>query len=78
MNYNILHGFYQTKPPFKLEEDRLKKAKLVVEQESPDILSLTEACYGGENPFGIFMDYKKIFGYKYGYFGRWENLNGGA
>ena len=77
MNYNILHGFYQTAYPFELEKNRLEKAKQIVKKENPDILILTEACYGGKNIFGIFMDYKKIFNYKYGYFGKWGEFEWG-
>jgi endonuclease/exonuclease/phosphatase family metal-dependent hydrolase len=71
MNYNILHGFHQIVPPFGLEQERLDKALKEVSKENPDILILTEACYGGPNPFNINMDYKKLFNYPYGYFGAW-------
>lgn len=71
MNYNILHGFHNINPPFQLEEKRLEAAKKIISKENPDILILTEACYGGPNPFNINMDYKKIFNYLYGYFGKW-------
>lgn len=68
MQYNILHGFHGVVTPFQFEEERLKAAKEVVRQENPDILALTEAAYGGSNPFGIRMDYAEIFGYPYSYF----------
>lgn len=71
MNYNILHGFHNVNPPFNLEEKRLESAKKIVNEENPDVIVLTEACYGGPNIFNINMDYKKIFNYPYGYFGKW-------
>jgi exonuclease III len=61
MNYNILHGFHSNEQPFVLQKDRLKAAQEVVKQENPDVLVLTEACFGAENKYGINMDYKKLF-----------------
>lgn len=71
MNYNVLHGFHQTSPPFALEEKRLEATKKIIKKENPDILVLTEACYGEPNPFNVILDYKKIFNFPYGYFGKW-------
>ena len=77
MNYNILHGFHKVEPPYSLEKERLKNAQGIISQENPDILVLTEACYGGENPFDVFLDYKKIFNFPYGFFGKWGEYEWG-
>lgn len=63
MNYNILHGFHSL--DHKPENERLSAAQEVVRKEDPDILVLTEACYGAQKPGGggIFMDYSKLFGF---------------
>ncbi|MEK6924730.1 MAG: endonuclease/exonuclease/phosphatase family protein [Nanoarchaeota archaeon] len=63
MNYNVLHGFHSL--DHKPENERLTAAQEVVRQEDPDILVLTEACYGAQKPGGgsIFMDYGKLFGF---------------
>jgi len=63
LNYNILHGFYSEK--HKLEEKRLKAAQEVVRLEDPDILVLTEACYGigDKRDYDIKMDYGKLFSF---------------
>ena len=60
MNYNILHGFHSPdnppfNPPFELNEERLRAAQEAVKREDPDILVLTEACFGGEGYDGIRM-----------------------
>src|SRR3990167_6119476 len=77
LNYNILHGFHQTVAPFLFEKERLEKAKKIIAAENPDILVLTEASYGGDNLFQIFVDYKKEFNFKYGFFGKWGNYEWG-
>lgn len=77
MNYNVLHGFHQSVPPFSLEKERLGAAQKIVAKENPDILILTEACYGGPNPFEAKMDYKKLFNFPYGYFGKWGDFEWG-
>ena len=79
MEYNVLHGFHEMSPPFKFEKERLEYAKILVKSENPDILIITEACYGGEAKFGKFLNYKKIFNYRYGFFGpygefEWGNM----
>lgn len=70
MNYNILHGFHQPEaepfpPPYELNEGRLKAAQEAVSVENPDILVLTEACFGGEGFNGIRVDYQKVFDFPY-------------
>jgi endonuclease/exonuclease/phosphatase family metal-dependent hydrolase len=65
MNYNILHGFHTSEKPFILERERLEAAKEIVKKENPDLLVLTEACFGSPNKYGISMDYQKIFGFPY-------------
>lgn len=77
MNYNVLHGFHKVESPYSLEKERLESTQKIVYQENPDILVLTEACYGGENPFNISLDYKKIFNFPYGFFGKWGNYEWG-
>jgi len=78
MNYNIRHGFHTLNFPFKLEKERLKKAKKIIKKEDADILILTEACYSEKNIFKILIDYKKIFGYKYAHFGKWGKYEWGT
>lgn len=77
MNWNILHGFHQSEYPYALDHVRLNSAIWLVKKAKPDILALTEACYGGSNPFKTKMNYEQIFGYKYGFFGRWGNYEWG-
>ncbi|MDE1849051.1 MAG: endonuclease/exonuclease/phosphatase family protein, partial [Nanoarchaeota archaeon] len=77
MNYNVLHGFHQSFPPFALEEKRLEAAREIVKKENPDILVLTEACYGGPNPFNINIDYKSLFNFPQGFFGKWGDYEWG-
>ena len=55
----------------------MELAKKVVDKENPDIIVLTEACYGGPNSFNVNMDYQKIFNYPYGYFGKWGEYEWG-
>lgn len=78
VTYNILHGFHQTQAPFSLESERQEAAKRTIKSLDPDILVLTEACYGGKNRFGMYQDYKNIFGYEYGFFAgynsHWGNM----
>jgi len=67
MCYNIERGFHSR--DHVLEESRLKAAQRIVKQVNPDILALTEACYGGPNSHKIDMNYKQIFNFPYGQFG---------
>ncbi len=65
MSYNILHGFRKLPPPYELEEDRLKSAQKTVKRENPDVLGINEAGFSVPNQHGVFMDYQKLFGFKY-------------
>ncbi len=67
LSYNIERGFHSR--DHVLEEKRLQAAQRVVAEVKPDIVALTEACYGRENTQGILMDYKALFGFEYGKFG---------
>ncbi len=67
MSYNIERGFH--KPDHVFEEHRLQAAQRAVQQVKPNILALTEACYGGPNSHGIRMDYQQLFNFPYGQWG---------
>jgi endonuclease/exonuclease/phosphatase family metal-dependent hydrolase len=67
MTYNVERGFHTEE--HILQEHRLKAAQRVVENVNPDILALTEACYGGPNSHQIIVDYAKLFGYPYHHWG---------
>ena len=67
MSYNIERGFHPRS--HLLEEHRLQPAQRIVQQIKPDLLALTEACYGGPNSHGIKMDYQQLFGFRHGQFG---------
>lgn len=66
MTYNVLHGFHKSSPPFEFEKDRLALAKKIVSEQNPDVLVLTEACYGKEFK-GSFVDYQREFGFPHHY-----------
>lgn len=70
MTYNILYGFHDIESG-DFEPERLTRAQRVVKRERPDLLVLVEACFAIPNHTGIRMDYKKLFGYPYGYFAPW-------
>ncbi|MDD5012309.1 MAG: endonuclease/exonuclease/phosphatase family protein [Candidatus Nanoarchaeia archaeon] len=74
MNYNILHGFHNDAEAPVLDKERLQSAQKVVEEENPDILILTEACFAEKNKYGIKMDYPKLFNFPYHFHaaGNWE------
>jgi len=67
MCYNIERGFHSS--DHHMELHRIQAAQRAVKIIKPDILALTEACYGGPNMQGISMDYRQIFGLPYGQFG---------
>jgi len=67
MTYNIERGFHSK--DHVLERERLEAVQEVVKEVNPEVLSLVEAWYGGDNSKGIFMDYKKLFGFPYCCFG---------
>ncbi|OGZ65756.1 MAG: hypothetical protein A2822_04415 [Candidatus Staskawiczbacteria bacterium RIFCSPHIGHO2_01_FULL_41_41] len=67
MSYNIERGFHSRN--HLLEEQRLQAAQRIVQQVRPDLLALTEACYGGPNSHGIKMDYQQLFYFRHGQFG---------
>lgn len=66
MAYNVERGFHTS--DHILEEHRLQAAQRIVQQVNPDILALTEACYGGPNSHGVRMDYQQLFNFPQGYF----------
>ncbi|MBS3140411.1 endonuclease/exonuclease/phosphatase family protein [Candidatus Woesearchaeota archaeon] len=67
MSWNIERGFHSRN--HVLEEHRLHAAQRVVGNVKPDILALTEACYGGPNSQEITMNYRSLFDFPYGKFG---------
>ncbi len=71
MNYNILHGFHQIVHPFALEAHRLRAAQDAITAENPNILVLTEACYGNPNKLGHRLQYEKLFNYPFYFYGPW-------
>lgn len=77
MNYNILHGFHQNSAPFKLEHGRLNSARELIARNDPDLLMLTEACYGTRNPFGFILNYRTVFQFPYGAVAGWGNYEWG-
>ncbi len=66
MSYNIERGFHSQN--HVLEQERMHAAQHAVREVHPDLLALTEACYGGKNSQGILMNYQDIFGFPYGCF----------
>jgi len=67
MSYNIERGFHSR--DHTLERQRLEAAQRAVKSVNPDLLALTEACYGGPNSQNIVMDYAELFGFPYSHFG---------
>ncbi len=67
MTYNIERGFHSR--DHTLEEQRLQAAQRAVQAVNPDILALTEACYGGPNSQHIERDYAKLFDFPQSHFG---------
>ncbi len=67
MSYNIERGFHNSDHIF--QEHRLQAAQRIIQQVQPDILALTEACYGGPNSQGIKMDYQQLFQFLHGQWG---------
>lgn len=67
MSYNIERGFHTL--DHILDKDRLHAAQRAVKRVQPDVLALTEACYGGKNSQGIRMNYQAIFNFPHGQFG---------
>jgi endonuclease/exonuclease/phosphatase family metal-dependent hydrolase len=77
MNYNILHGFHSEN--HELEPYRLKVAQKIVAAENPDILVLTEACYGDQNTKWTRMNYGELFHFPhYSFFKRGDYEWGSA
>ncbi len=66
MTYNIERGLHSR--DHTLEQHRLAAAQRAVQLVNPDLLALTEACYGGPNSQNIVMDYAKLFGFPYSHF----------
>ena len=75
MTYNIYRGFHSKKHVF--EPERLALAQQIVVDENPDVLCLTEACYGGLNKHGISMEYQNLFKFPFGCWGGYNKFNGG-
>ena len=67
LSYNIERGFHTR--DHVLDKKRLEAAQRIVAEIKPDILALTEACYGAPNTQQILMDYREIFCFAYGQFG---------
>src|SRR3989338_766431 len=67
MTYNVERGFHTR--DHNIEKKRLMAAQQAVQKVNPDILAITEACYGAENSQGILMDYQKLFDFPYGKYG---------
>lgn len=68
VEYNLLDGFFDRDKNNILSpnENRKKAAQEIIKKENPDILILTEADHTKNKKFP--RDYKKIFGYSYGFF----------
>ena len=80
--FNIKKGFcdkYRMNK-YKINVKRQTLAQNMIKNEKPHIIILTEACFVKNNPTGIRNDYKKIFGYKYGFFGSdlYKNVDWGV
>jgi endonuclease/exonuclease/phosphatase family metal-dependent hydrolase len=75
MCYNVLHGFHNDASPFEFQPDRLEAAKRVVREYDPDILVITEACYGQEFK-GSFIDYQKEFAFPHHFHAHKNNEHG--
>lgn len=67
MSYNIERGFHSSEHIF--QEHRLRAAQRAVNHVKPDLLALTEACYGGSNSQGVRMNYQQLFNFPYGQWG---------
>lgn len=67
MAYNIERGFHSR--DHTLEQQRLEAAQRTVKLVNPNLLALTEACYGGPNSQNIIMNYAQLFGFPYAHFG---------
>lgn len=79
--YNILNGFCNDNPPFKLNTNRLKNFLRIIKKQNPDVLILTEAYFwpfakkvNFTNLSGIFEDlYNQYISLAYKYF-RWAPI----
>lgn len=63
MTYNIERGFHNDRHVY--QEQYARAAQRAVAAINPDLLALTEACYGGDNERRIYMQYDKIFNFPY-------------
>lgn len=75
MEYNILHGFHSVESPFEHEKERQDQVIKIVKEKNPDILILTEACYG-KKFMDVFVDYKKLFNFPYYYHANKDHEHG--
>lgn len=57
MNYNILNGFCNDFPPYKLNPEKMNNAVKIIKEQNPDILVLTEAYFW---PFAKKINFKNI------------------
>ena len=76
MNYNILYRFHTRWKPFRLEKDRLHAAQKIVNEQKPNILVLTEACFGTRGlKYKKYtpLDYGELFGFQYALYENWES-----
>lgn len=55
--YNILNGFCNDNPPFKIDSKRVKSALEIIAEQNPDILILTEAYFW---PFAKKVDLENL------------------
>src|SRR3989344_4926597 len=76
MNYNILYGFHTRWKPFRLEKGRLHAAQQIVKEQNPDILALTEACFGTHGlKYKKYtpLNYNELFDFPYFRYENWES-----
>lgn len=83
MEYNLLTGLCEecANGKYKIQKERVEAAVKVVKGFDPDLLVLCEASLTPEHKkakkeFGTVMDYAKIFGYRYAYYGIRTNRDG--
>ncbi len=72
MSYNVERGFHNI--DHKFEMHRLRAAQRAIRQVNPDILALTESCYGSSNSHNSHTRYFYHFGFRYGLFAGYQNF----
>ncbi len=68
MTYNILNGFCNDNPPYKIDKNRLRTLSSVIEKENPDVLILCEAFFWSFAKKDSLEDMKKIFSSLYNFY----------